>query len=103
MTTTPKDHEARLADAAADYRDAAAELDTARLKLAQRINAAAEDGVRQVDILRAIDHVWSREYLRKLYRGEAGYVPAGDVPWQRKQVVTDLSTGETRIMPKEQS
>jgi len=56
------DHAKVLASAAAEYR----RLLDAREKLIKAIRAAQADGVRQVDILEAIDHMWTREQLRKL-------------------------------------
>lgn len=72
------DHHRRLADAAKRYREAQAELEAARLKLAERVQAAAGAGVRPVEILRAIGNVWTREYIRKLT------LPR-EVPWQEKE------------------
>ncbi len=55
-------HDEILAAAAARYR----EFLTARQELGEAIRAAAADGVRQVDILRATDHVWTREQVRQV-------------------------------------
>ncbi len=55
-------HEQTLAAAAARYR----EFLTARQELGDAIRAADADGVRQVDILRATDHVWTREQVRQV-------------------------------------
>jgi hypothetical protein len=57
-----KDHELLLAEAAAEYRRFA----DARKKLTEAVRAAHADGVRQVDILRATDHVWTREQVRRV-------------------------------------
>lgn len=54
-------HEQTLAAAAARYR----EFLNARQELGDAIRAAAADDVRQVDILRAIDNVWTREKVRQ--------------------------------------
>lgn len=62
-----------LQAAAKRYRAARARMDAAADDLAAAVRKATADGMRQVDILRAIDHVWTREYLRKLNR---------DLPWQ---------------------
>jgi hypothetical protein len=59
------DHQRTLAKAAADYR----RLQTAREHLIDTIRAAAADGVRQVDILRATGHVWTREQVRRITAG----------------------------------
>ncbi|GIH07447.1 hypothetical protein Rhe02_55140 [Rhizocola hellebori] len=56
------DHEEALAQAAADYRRF---LD-ARQKLGDAIRAADAAGMRQVDILKATDHVWTREQVRRV-------------------------------------
>lgn len=66
------DHEKHLAQAAQAYRRKRTEMGAAQDALAVRVRAAAAAGVRQVDILRAIDNVWTREYLRKLARHERG-------------------------------
>jgi len=59
------DHQRALAKAAADYR----RLQAAREKLIDTIRAAAADGVRQVDILRATEHIWTREQVRRITVG----------------------------------
>jgi hypothetical protein len=56
------DHAKVLANAAAEYR----RLLDAREKLIKAIREAQADNVRQVDILEAIDHLWTREQVRKL-------------------------------------
>lgn len=62
MTTNDLDR------AASRYRAARAELDAARDQLRETIRSALADGMRQADILRATDHVWTREQLRQLAR-----------------------------------
>ena len=57
-----RDHAKALAAAADEYR----RLLTAREKLIEAIRAAQADGMRQVDILEATDHVWTREQVRRL-------------------------------------
>lgn len=59
--TAGVNHEEKLAAAAARYR----EFLNAREELGDAIRAAAADDVRQVDILRAIDNVWTREKVRQ--------------------------------------
>lgn len=59
-------HEQALRAAAAEYRRATEEAKQARDALAAEIRAAYDDDVRQSTILRAIDHVWTREYLRQV-------------------------------------
>lgn len=54
-------HEEKLAAAAARYR----EFLSARQELGNAIRAAHADEVKQGDILRAIDHVWTREKVRQ--------------------------------------
>jgi len=56
------DHASDLARAAERYRD----LQRARQELTDAIRAAHADGVRQVDILRATDYVWTREQVRRV-------------------------------------
>ncbi len=55
-------HDEKLAAAAARYREFLA----ARQELGDAIRAAAADGVRQIDILRATDNVWTREQVRQV-------------------------------------
>ena len=57
-----KDHVTALAAAADEYRRFLA----ARQRLIDTIRAAQADGIRQVDILEATDHVWTREQVRRL-------------------------------------
>jgi hypothetical protein len=56
------DHEKALAEAAAEYR----RFIDARKKLTEAVRAAHNDGVRQVDILRATGNVWTREQVRRV-------------------------------------
>lgn len=62
------DHAKALAQAAADYR----ELLAARQRLIEAIRVADADGVRQVDILKATNHVWTREQVRRICLGKDG-------------------------------
>jgi hypothetical protein len=57
------DHEQALAERAAAYSGQLVRLANARNDLAEEVRAAHRDGMRKADILRAIDHVWSREWL----------------------------------------
>jgi hypothetical protein len=57
-------HEQALAAAAAEYQRAAEAKDRASNHLADAMRAAFADGEQQSAILRAANHVWSREYLR---------------------------------------
>lgn len=59
-TGSVTNHDEILAAAAARYR----EFLDAREQLGNAIRAADADGMRQVDILRATDHVWTREQVR---------------------------------------
>lgn len=59
-------HDETLAAAAARYR----EFLNARQELGDAIRAAAADGVRQIDILRATDNVWTREQVRQVCKKE---------------------------------
>ena len=65
-----EDRSKRLGDAADNYRGAKNKLADAREELAAEVKAAAKDGMRQVDILRATDNVWTREQVRKVVGGE---------------------------------
>jgi hypothetical protein len=68
------DHGAELHDAAQNYRRARKRAEQivvpARADLADAIRAAYSDGMRKADILRAIDHVWSRQWLDETVRGQ---------------------------------
>jgi hypothetical protein len=57
-----------LAELTEKYRHADAELKAARDSLAAGIRAEYAAGMRQADIVRAIDHVWTGEYVRKLIK-----------------------------------
>lgn len=72
-----------LTEQANAYREASAALEAARDTLAQRALAAMADGIGQADVLRATDHVWSREYLRQLARNDDRQ--QRDVPWQENE------------------
>ena len=67
------DHGAELHDAAQNYRRARQHAEQvivpARAELTNAIRAAYTDGMRKADILRAIDHVWSRQWLDETVRG----------------------------------
>lgn len=58
--------ETALSEAADDYRRSQAAFDAARHKLAQQIRKADAAKMRQVDILRATGHVWTREQVRRV-------------------------------------
>lgn len=60
------DHEKTLAAAAKEYRRYLG----ARQRLIDAIQAAEADHMRQIDILRAIDNVWTREQVRRIRRGK---------------------------------
>ena len=57
------DDATRLRNAAIKYREEVERMEAARLHLADTVRAAYQAGMRKADILRAIDHVWSREWL----------------------------------------
>jgi hypothetical protein len=61
---------ARLGRDAAAYRKAIGNLDAARARLVEAVHLAAKVGVGQGEILRATDHVWTREHLRQLAKVE---------------------------------
>jgi hypothetical protein len=66
------DHDAELRDAAQRYRSARERAEQivvpARTQLADAIRAAYSDGMRKADIIRAIDHVWSRQWVDETVR-----------------------------------
>ncbi|MTD55729.1 hypothetical protein [Amycolatopsis pithecellobii] len=51
------------------YRRAQNDLEDARLALIDGIRTEYAAGMRQADIVRGIDHVWSDEYVRKIVKG----------------------------------
>ncbi|MFE5568909.1 hypothetical protein ACFQ68_28265 [Amycolatopsis japonica] len=57
-----------LAGLTADYRAAMAAAEVARTALTAGIQAAYRAGARQADIVRAIDHEWSGEYVRRIVK-----------------------------------
>jgi hypothetical protein len=59
-------HEKAIASAAEQYRRATEAQRAASAKLADAMRAAYQAGEQQAAILRAADHVWTREYLRVL-------------------------------------
>lgn len=61
-----RDYPDQLAAAARRYRKAQAALSQSRDELAQLARDASAAGMRQADILRATDHVWAREHLRRV-------------------------------------
>jgi hypothetical protein len=63
-------HEERLTELAANYRQATEKLAEARKELADAVRAASRDGMRQGDIIRATDHVWAREHYRRVLAEE---------------------------------
>jgi hypothetical protein len=60
----------RLAQTADNYRNAKGKLNDARKDLSKEVRGAAKEGMRQVDILQATDHVWTREQVRKIVASE---------------------------------
>lgn len=67
------DHGSELRDAAKKYRRARERADQivvpARTQLVESIRAAYSDGMRKSEILQAIDHVWSRQWVDETVRG----------------------------------
>ncbi|TDV40123.1 hypothetical protein CLV71_124142 [Actinophytocola oryzae] len=51
------------------YREATKALDEAREALIEGIRRDRAAGKRPADILREIDHEWTSEYLRKIFKG----------------------------------
>jgi hypothetical protein len=61
------DHPTHLGELADAYREAKAKLDHAREQLTAGIRAAmTEGGMKQADVLRATNHVWTREQIRQI-------------------------------------
>lgn len=64
MDAMQEKHERALADAAAEYQRATEAQKEASARLADAMRAAYKDGEQQSAILKAANHIWSREYLR---------------------------------------
>lgn len=60
------DHPKTLAKLADEYRRATKAMEKARQALVDGVRAADQDGIRQVDIIKATDHVWTREQVRRV-------------------------------------
>jgi peptide methionine sulfoxide reductase MsrA len=60
------DHQAILADRAKQYRSARQQFNEAREALSEAVRAATQAEMRQADIVRAINHLWTREHVRKI-------------------------------------
>ncbi len=69
LAMTSEDTPPPLADLTARYRQAQEDLEAARKALMDGIRAEYAGGARQADIVRAIDHVWTPEYVRKIVKG----------------------------------
>lgn len=68
---------AELADLTAEYRRTKGEFEDAREALTAGVRSAADDGMRQADIVRAIDHEWTGEHVRKILKNRPGEVDGG--------------------------
>lgn len=55
-----------LAKLTGRYRRATADLEAARAALIAGLRTAKASGMKQADMVRAIDHEWTREYVRKV-------------------------------------
>ena len=60
------DHVAELAKSARNYREVRVRSAAVKIELAEAVRTAYAHGMRKADILRAIDHVWSREWLDRI-------------------------------------
>lgn len=60
-----------LKELTADYRKATEDLATARDALTAGVRQAAADGMKQMEIVRELDHEWTREYVAKLIKNPA--------------------------------
>lgn len=63
------DYNETLAQLTETYRAAKEQLEAARRELIKGVRAADASGMRQADIVRAIGHEWTREYVRKVVTG----------------------------------
>lgn len=66
------DHVENLANLTERYRAARKQLEDARAGLIEGLKTAAGDGMRQADMIRAIDHEWTREHVRKVLANDSG-------------------------------
>ena len=69
--------EPTLAELTERYRTATEAQAEARDALADGIRAAFAVGKRQADIVREIDHVWTREYVAKVLKKQPASGPLG--------------------------
>ncbi|MDX3662359.1 hypothetical protein PV646_34075 [Streptomyces sp. ID05-26A] len=60
------DHAKVLAERAAAYRGAQDQLAVEREALQKAVREASGDGMKQAEIIRATDHVWTREQVRQV-------------------------------------
>lgn len=60
------DHAKVLAERAAAYRSAQEQLTVEREALQKAVREASGAGMRQAEIIRATDHVWTREQVRQV-------------------------------------
>jgi hypothetical protein len=69
-------HEKELGEVADAYRQAKARADQImsepRQRLAEAVRAAYGDNVRKSEILKATDHVWSRQWIDQTVKPEGG-------------------------------
>lgn len=65
-----RDYPDELAAAARRYRKAQDAMERSRTELSQLVRDAADAGMRQADIVRAIDHVWTREHVHRVQQQE---------------------------------
>lgn len=63
-------HTNALAALAARFREAREAYETVRAELRQAMCDASRDGMRQADIMRAADRVWTREQVRQVLSAE---------------------------------
>jgi len=66
---------AKLAELTAEYRRTKDEFEDAREALTAGVRTAADDGMRQADIVRAIDHEWTGEHVRKILKNRPRETP----------------------------
>lgn len=66
--TDQEQKRAELADLTATYRQTKGDFEDAREALTAGVRDAAGGGMRQADIVRAIDHEWTGEHVRKILK-----------------------------------
>lgn len=68
VNVNDQEKRAELAELTATYRKTKGDFEDAREALTASVRSAADRGMRQADIVRAIDHEWTGEHVRKILK-----------------------------------